>query len=89
MERYRQNRRTPASVIAGEAAVVTPADSRLHVLNPVATRIWELCDRTEGIAFDALLDQVLEEFDVDRGVAQTETRSFLDDAVDAGLIERI
>jgi hypothetical protein len=60
--RYRQNPQAPASVIAGEAAVVTPRDSRLHLLDPVATRVWELCSG-EGATSLELLDSLLQEYD--------------------------
>lgn len=48
-----------ARVIKGEAMILTPHDSVLHTLNPVATRIWELLPthRELGAMVAALCDE--------------------------------
>ena len=89
MTKYRQLKETPASVIAGEAAIVTQEDSRLHILNGVGTRIWELCDVDTGVHIDVLVAQLLEEYDVTDEMAREETIAFLQLAIDAGVIEAI
>ena len=85
MTRFRQNPDFPATILGGEAAIVTPVDSRLHVLNGVATRVWELCEG-EGIEFAELLSALLDEFDVAEADAASETREFLADGVRRGFI---
>lgn len=87
MNRYRQNTRAPFTVLGAEATVVTPHDSRLHLLNPVATRVWELCDG-DGRTIPEIVDALLDEFDVDRATAEQETTAFLDDALARGLVQR-
>ena len=85
--RYRQVEEAPASVVGGEAAIVTPSDSRLHVLNEVGTRIWELCEG-EGLTLDALVERLCSEFEVDAQTAAAEAKVFLERAVSAGLLAK-
>jgi hypothetical protein len=84
--RYRQVEAAPASVIAGEAAVVTPSDSRLHLLNEVATAIWARCTG-EGATRDEIVAHLLAEYDVDEETAMSEATAFLEEAVGSGLLE--
>lgn len=86
--RYVQNEDAPATLIAGEAAVVTPADSRLHILNAVATEIWERCGGP-GQTEAELVAWVLDEFEVERAEAEVEVARFLQDAVAAGFLHRV
>ena len=85
--RYRQPPEAPATLIAGEAAVVTPQDSRLHLLDRVATRIWELCG-DEGRTLDELAAALCDEFDAPREHILVDTAAFLDEAVQAGVLLR-
>lgn len=62
----------------GEAVVVHSRTRRLHVLDPVATFIWDACsagDRNVGEVVSALV----EEFEVDRDTAERDVREFLDE----------
>ena len=43
---YQQNHRVASRNFRGEAAIITPEDRRINILNPVATEIWELCRDT-------------------------------------------
>ncbi|MCB9507407.1 MAG: PqqD family protein [Myxococcales bacterium] len=85
MPRFAQNPQSPATVLGGEAAIVTPSDSRMHVLNRVATRIWELCDG-DGMEMDALVGQLSDEFDAERETIVAETEAFLSEALRLGLV---
>lgn len=85
MTRYRQNSALPVTVVAGEAAIITPTDSKLHVLNDVATRIWELCDG-DGVSLDDLVTTLTDEFEVDAPTARVEALAFLDDGVARGVL---
>lgn len=86
--RYRQLEQAPASIVGGEAAIVTPRDSQLHILNGVGTRIWELCEG-EGRGVEALVALLCEEFEVDEQKARVETKAFLESALRAGIIEEV
>lgn len=82
---YRQVSSAPATVVGGEAAIVTPGDSRLHVLNGVGTRVWELCDH-EGQTLEAIVAALVSEFRVDAEQAQQATEAFLKDALERGIL---
>lgn len=72
-ERLTQNDRTACRVIGGQAVVITIDQNQVHVLNEVGTRVWELCD---GRSLDAIVDEIVGEFDVDRARAARDVRSF-------------
>lgn len=86
--RYRQVSDTPATVIAGEAAVVTPGDQRLHLLDEVGTEVWQLC-ADDGCSLEELTARLVERYDGDPQVIEQETRAFLEDAVSRGLLEAV
>jgi hypothetical protein len=61
-------------VIQGEAVMVLPATGRVHTLNPVGTRFWELVDgqRTLG----EIARQLHEEFDAPLERIERDCRQF-------------
>jgi len=61
-------------VIQGEAVMVLPATGRVHTLNPVGTRFWELVDgqRTLG----EIARQLHEEFDAPLGRIELDCQHF-------------
>lgn len=79
MTRYTQNPELPVTVVAGEAAIITPGDSQLHILNEVGTHIWELCDG--AISLDEIVTELLASFDVSEATAREEAEAFLRDGV--------
>lgn len=84
-ERWRQNPRCAANIVAGEAAVVGDGTGELHMLDEVATRIWELLG-DDGSTLDALVSALTEEFDAPAGEIREDTRSFLDQSVQTGIV---
>ena len=86
--RYRQVADTPATVIAGEAAIVTPNDQRLHLLDDVGTEVWQLCDGS-GRTLNELMDCLRERYDGADDQMQADTQSFLEEAVACGLLEAV
>jgi hypothetical protein len=58
----------------------------IFVLNPVASRIWELLG--SPIRADRIADTVAAEFAVSRDVAAADVAEFLDALGDRGLIQR-
>ena len=61
-------------IVDGEAAIVTPGDGTLHLLNEVGTAIWTGTERP--VRLDKLVDRVLEDFDVKRAVAEKDVTAF-------------
>ena len=72
-ERLQQCERTASRVIDGKAVVITIDHNQLHVLNPVGTRVWELCD---GRPLEAIVDEIVREFAVERERAALDVCAF-------------
>lgn len=66
-----------------ELALLDPAIGRLSTLNEVAGRCWELAD---GRSFEALVAQLLNEFEVERNELESDVRTFLDQLDQRGLL---
>jgi len=61
-------------VTRGEALVVMIEQRKLHRLNPVGTRVWELCD---GRSVLSIVDAIVAEFQVEADVAMRDVCEFL------------
>jgi hypothetical protein len=87
--RYRHVPGTAGRIIDGKAAIVT-RDNRLHILNGVGTRIWELCERSSdrGAAEPELVEALVREFEVDEPTASRDCARFLEDLVSRGILAR-
>jgi pyrroloquinoline quinone biosynthesis protein D len=68
--------RTASRVFSGEAVVITPAENKVRMLNPVGSRIWELADGARSVA--EIVAVLTDEFDVDPERAQRTTLDLLD-----------
>jgi len=72
-------------MIDGEAVIITPADSTMHTLNDVGTRIWELMTGTRSL--HEVAGVLCAEFEVDRERAEKDTLWFTECLAKKGLIE--
>ncbi len=72
-------------MIDGEAVIITPADSTMHTLNDVGTRIWELMTGTRTLR--EVAGVLCAEFEVDRDRAEKDTLWFAECLAKKGLIE--
>lgn len=80
-----RNTRLGTCTLAGEAIIVTPSDSRIYNLNPVATCIWEAADGQSRLT--QIVDgRVCAEFDIDRDTALNDALRFVDDFCAKGLL---
>lgn len=79
-----QGDRTASRVVNGKAVLVLIDEQKLHTLNEVATRIWELAD---GRNLGAIADAIAHEFAVDRTQALEDARRFATQLVDARALE--
>ena len=71
-------------VIDGEALVVMIHERKLHRLNSVATRVWELCD---GRSIGDIAAIIGAEFAVEPTVAGEDVREFLAELRGLGAIQ--
>jgi hypothetical protein len=82
--KFRQDIRLPFQKVEGQAVIVIPARSEVHVLDEVASFLWtEL--RTPRSAPE-LAKGVFEEFDVDLIQAERDVRAFLETLLEKGLV---
>ncbi|MBN1383974.1 MAG: PqqD family protein [Elusimicrobia bacterium] len=62
-------------VIDGQAYIVTPKTSHLHMLNKIGTKIWLLIDK--GIEVNEVVRRICEEFEVDKKTAARDVNDFI------------
>jgi hypothetical protein len=72
-------------MIDGEAVIITPADSTMHTLNDVGTRIWELMTGTRTLR--EVAGVLCAEFEVEKDRAEKDTLWFAECLAKKGLIE--
>ena len=80
-----RNPKVAARVIHGEAMILTPHDSVLHTLNPVATRVWELLPTHRTL--DAMAQALAEEYDVDPATAKADIEDLASQLVEKMILE--
>ncbi len=76
--------RTASRVFSGEAVVITPAENKVRMLNPVGSRIWELIDGARNV--EEIVAVLTQEYDVDPQHAQRTTVDLLDTLAEKDLI---
>ena len=87
MESFIQNKAIVQSKI-GEEVVMLDMDSGFYFgLNSVASVIWGLL--ANEIAFEALIDQLMEQFEVERSLCETDTKELLDQMLEKNIIRRV
>ncbi len=87
MERFIQNKTIVQSKI-GEEVVMLDMDSGFYFgLNSVASVIWGLL--ANEISFEALIDQLMVQFEVDRSLCETDSKELLDQLLEKNIIRRV
>jgi hypothetical protein len=80
----RRNRRTASRILAGEAVVLTPMNSKIHGFNETGSRIWELLAKEPTVG--ELVAQIHREFQVSEEQARADIEAFIEDLKARGLI---
>jgi hypothetical protein len=70
-------------VTGGEALLVLIEQRKLHRLNAVGTRVWELSD---GRSVSAIVATIVDEFEVDSPAATQDVCEFIEDMVRLGAL---
>ncbi len=70
-----RNEKTASRILEGEAVILTPEDSKVHCLNEVGSRIWELL--AEKPTVGEIISKIYEEFEVSKEQAETDVLEFL------------
>jgi hypothetical protein len=80
----RRAERIAARTLDGKALIVVLDQKRLHTLNPVGTRVWELCD---GRSVAAIAATLAAEYDVSAAAALADVQRFVAELCDQGALE--
>ena len=72
--------------VSGETVLLDLASEQYFGLDEVGTRVWQLLK--EGQSLDAMLEVLLEEYEVERERLEADVRALLESLIEAGLIEK-
>jgi hypothetical protein len=87
MEKFIQNKAIVQSKI-GEEVVMLDMDSGFYFgLNSVASVIWGLLANV--ISFEALIDQLMAQFEVERSLCEADTKELLDQLLEKNIIRKV
>jgi hypothetical protein len=81
----RKSERIAARAVDGKAVVVVLDARKLHTLNAVGTRVFELCDGLRDVT--AIAAQIALEFDVAAEIAERDAVAFLARLIGEGAVE--
>lgn len=79
-----QSPRVAARVVNGEALILTPHDSVLHTLDPVATRVWELLP--DHRTLESLVAALAMEYDASEATLQADLSELLAELAGKGIV---
>ena len=79
-----QSPKTAYRIIDEEAVIVNLESSMLYSLNSVGTLIWEMSDGRTSI--EKIVDNIYEEFEVEKDLAKKDCLEFVQDFADKGLL---
>jgi hypothetical protein len=79
-----RNVKTASRVLAGEAIVLTPTDSKIHSFNETGSRIWELL--AEELTVGEIVTRIRGEFEVSEEQAQIDVIAFVEELSTKGII---
>ena len=82
-----RNPKVAARVINGEAMILTPHDSVLHTLNPVATRVWELLPHRQTLA--TMVEALTNEYDVASDEVERDVKELVAALVERQILQQI
>lgn len=78
-----KNPDTAARTIESEAVIVLPEKSKVHVLNPVGTRIWDMANGE--LQVDQIIDRIQDEFEEEPDQIKNDTLEFINSMISAEL----
>jgi hypothetical protein len=75
-----------SSVVAGELCLFEPRLAQLYILNDTAGAVWQLAGA--GAAFDSIVADLVERFDIEPAVVRDEVRATLEQLERSELLVR-
>lgn len=79
-----RDEKTASRILAGEAVILTPEDSKIHSLNDVGSRVWELLADKPTVG--AIVADICEGFEVDEATARQDVTAFLETLRERGMV---
>ena len=79
-----QNPRTAFRRMDGRGVLIVIDRQRLHALNDVGARVWELA---EDRSVEMIVQEIIQEFEVDRDRAQVDVRAFVEEMLELGALQ--
>ncbi len=79
-----KDKKTASRIMAGEAIVLTPANSKIYNLNETGSRIWAWLDDRPTVG--ELAARMQSEFRVDEDQAQADIIAFLEELMVRGMV---
>ncbi len=80
-----KNEKVASRIIEGQAFIVTPLNSTLHLLNETGTRIWELIEEKKNI--ETIIEYVCANYDIDRTAVEKDVGKFIEILGKKGIIK--
>ena len=85
-DRFKRNRNLIGATIDDELVMMSVEHGQYYGLGGVGPRVWELIEQPRTL--EQLVEQVLEEFEVEREVCEKDMVEFLEQMEKLGLVER-
>jgi Coenzyme PQQ synthesis protein D (PqqD). len=86
MEKYCRNSQIIDGELEDSQVMMHLEKGKYFGLNPVGKRIWDLIQQPKG--FDEIVENLLNEFNVEKERCEVEVKSFLDNAIQNEVIEK-
>lgn len=83
----RRSERIASREVDGKAVLVVLDARKLHTLNHVGTRVFELCDGSRDVA--TIAQRIAAEFEVEAGRAELDALAFLQQLIAEGAVELV
>jgi len=84
--KFKRNADLIGAKLDDDLVMMSVEEGQYYGLAGVGPRIWELI--YECCSFEALVEQLLEEFEVEREICETDLAEFLEQMEKLGLVER-
>lgn len=87
MIRYIQNKEIIQSKIGDEVVMLDMESGFYFGLNSVASVIWKMME--QEISFDLMVDQLMENFSVERSLCESDTKELIDQLLEKKIIREV
>lgn len=85
---YCQEPRAASRLFRGEAAIITPDNHRINILNPIGTEIWEFLAETPKTV-DEILNVMVSRFEGPEDIIKADVIEFIQSLLEAGALKRV